>query len=139
MTILLTVETDSDPGKVQVHRWRKRRCEKIADKAWEIVATNVRNGVSPSDDAATDVVAVATFTERLLLIWRMLGEGKTQQAVADELGWKQQRVAQFAALQKVDEKALDHGPEKAKKLRLLATDLYSTPAPCCGIRGYLGL
>jgi predicted transcriptional regulator len=35
----------------------------------------------------------------------MLGEGKTQQAVADELGWSRGSVSQYAMLQQIDEKA----------------------------------
>jgi hypothetical protein len=52
-----------------------------------------------------------TFCCHAELIWRMLaktedgGEGKTQQAVADELGWSRTNVANFARLQDIDPKA----------------------------------
>jgi hypothetical protein len=35
----------------------------------------------------------------------MLTKSKTQQAVADELGWSRDKVAKFATLQEIDEKA----------------------------------
>jgi len=38
-------------------------------------------------------------------IWRLLGEKKTQQAVADDLGWTKQRVHQYANLAQIDTKA----------------------------------
>jgi hypothetical protein len=38
-------------------------------------------------------------------IWRLIGTGQTQQAVADELGWSRDRVAKFAALQTIDQNA----------------------------------
>jgi hypothetical protein len=50
-----------------------------------------------------------TFCCYAELIWRMLatgaGEGKTQQAVADELGWSREKVRNYAALQSIDAKA----------------------------------
>lgn len=39
---------------------------KVCSGAWEVVAGFARNGVSQADDAATEVVATATFTEGLL-------------------------------------------------------------------------
>lgn len=46
-----------------------------------------------------------TFCCYAELIWKMLGEGKTQQAVADELGWSREKVRNFAALHAIDKKA----------------------------------
>jgi len=40
-----------------------------------------------------------TFVDHAEEIWAMLEAGSTQQVVADELGWKQQRVGQYAKLQ----------------------------------------
>jgi hypothetical protein len=39
------------------------------------------------------------------MIWRLLGTGQTQQAVADELGWTRTQIANYAALRAVDERA----------------------------------
>jgi hypothetical protein len=38
-------------------------------------------------------------------IWRLLGTGQTQQAVADELGWSREKVKVYASLQDIDERA----------------------------------
>jgi len=38
-------------------------------------------------------------------IWRLLGADKTQQQVANELGWSREKVKVYAALQAIDEKA----------------------------------
>jgi DNA modification methylase len=42
-----------------------------------------------------------TFCCYAELIWQMLGEGKTQQAVAGELGWSRSDVSNYALLQKI--------------------------------------
>lgn len=39
------------------------------------------------------------------LIWRKLDGGQTQQAVADEIGWKRGDLSNYAALRKIDGEA----------------------------------
>ena len=42
-----------------------------------------------------------TFVDHAEEIWELLASGKTQQAVADEIGWSREKVAQYAQLKKV--------------------------------------
>lgn len=46
-----------------------------------------------------------TFVDYAELVWRRLGDGLTQQALADEIGWTRGAVSNYAALQKIDSDA----------------------------------
>jgi hypothetical protein len=46
-----------------------------------------------------------TFVDLAETIWRLLGEDKTQQQVADELGWRRGQVSNYALLQSIDPRA----------------------------------
>jgi hypothetical protein len=55
-------------------------------------------------------------------IWRLLGEGKTQQEVADELEWSRGQVSQYAMLQQIDEKAWQLVATKVRDSGVLPKD-----------------
>ncbi len=46
-----------------------------------------------------------TFCCYAELIWQMLGKGKTQREVAEDLGWSRGQVSQYAMLKDIDDKA----------------------------------
>ncbi|MBF0160025.1 MAG: ParB N-terminal domain-containing protein [Magnetococcales bacterium] len=52
------------------------------------------------NDAEGDVLHM-TFVDYAEMVWRKVGSGQTQQAVADEMGWTREKVAQFYQLQKI--------------------------------------
>jgi hypothetical protein len=56
-------------------------------------------------NAANETSTPTTFVDLAETIWRLLGEDKTQQQVADELGWSREKIAQYAQLQKIDDRA----------------------------------
>lgn len=46
-----------------------------------------------------------TFVDYAELVWKRLGEGQTQQVVADAIGWSRTAVANYAALKAIDSEA----------------------------------
>lgn len=109
--------TQAEIAKATLYRYRTGAGRHTASRAWEVVATFARSGVSPSDDAATEFVATATFTEGLLRsilplnadqqveLVRRLDAGETQQAVADAIGWSREAVRNYASMAKIAKEA----------------------------------
>jgi hypothetical protein len=56
-------------------------------------------------NAANETSKPTTFVDLAETIWRLLGEGKTQQAIADELGWTRTQITHYAAVRAIDEQA----------------------------------
>ena len=48
-----------------------------------------------------------TFVDHAEEIWTLLATGKTQQAVADEIGWSREKVRNFANLENISPVAWD--------------------------------
>ena len=59
------------------------------------------DAVALADNAASEQSLPMTFVDHAELIWRKLAGGQTQQAVADEFGWKRGDVSNYAALGKI--------------------------------------
>lgn len=54
---------------------------------------------------ASETLVVTNFVDDAELVWRELASGRTQQQLADVLGWSRSKVADYNALQKLDTKA----------------------------------
>lgn len=72
------------------------------DKLPAIIETpeNIRIAAHERNRAATNALP-ETFVDHAEEIWGMLAEGKTQQQVADEIGWSLDKVKKYNALNKI--------------------------------------
>jgi hypothetical protein len=89
------------------HRAEAARRLKLETVPVTVAAANGKSSVrlALESNDANKTSKPTTFVDLAETIWRLLGEDKTQQQVANELGWSREKVKVYAALQAIDEKA----------------------------------
>lgn len=84
------------------HRYEAFKALGITHALMHISApTNLDREAIELNKASEDALPM-TFVDYAELVWSRLGEGQTQQAVADAIGWSREAVKNYAALQKID-------------------------------------